>query len=66
MTAIEKIHRYIQRTQIKESDAYQMDLRELMDLAHATAEEPVDIICLTFNYGKAKGYRAAKAEAKKR
>lgn len=43
---------------------YQMNMREMLDLAHTAAETPIDVVCLAFEYGKAKGYRAAKAEVK--
>lgn len=65
MSEIEKMKRYIERTKISNDDFYQMNLIEMMDLAHAAAETPVDIVCLAFDYGKAKGYRAAKAEGRR-
>lgn len=62
MSEIEKMKRYIERTKLNKNDLYQMNMREMLDLAHATAETPVEIVCLAFEYGKAKGYRAAKAK----
>ncbi len=62
MTEIEKMRRYIERTKVGKAGAYQMNLREMLDLAHTAAETPVDVVCLAFEYGRAKGYRAAKAE----
>lgn len=62
MSEIEKMKRYIERTKADKMDAYQMNMREMLDLAHIAVETPVDVICLVFEYGRAKGYRAAKAE----
>ncbi len=66
MTEIEKMKKYIERTKMNVSLAspYQMSVRETLDLAKGAAETPVDIICLAFDYGCAKGYRAAKAEGR--
>lgn len=44
---------------------YQMSMPEMLNLAHSAAKDPIEIISLAFNYGKAKGYRAAKAEVKR-
>lgn len=71
MTAIEKMKGYIDRTQMKESLAtpYSLSLAEVFELAtraNSSIDLSVEMIALAFDYGKAKGYRAAKAEAKKR
>lgn len=65
MSEIEKMKRYIERTKMKADNSYQLNFLELLDLAHATEETPAEIVCLAFDYGKAKGYRAAKAEARR-
>ena len=65
MSEIEKMKRYIERTTREADNSYQMNIREMLDLAHATVETPVEIVCLAFEYGKAKGYRAAKAEGRR-
>lgn len=62
MGEIEKMERYIKRTKASNMNAYQMNLREMLDLAHSAVEAPIDAVCLAFEYGRAKGYRAAKAE----
>lgn len=65
MNEIEKIKRYIERTKIKETGAYKMNLCEAFELAqqaNAVNDPTIEIIALAFQYGKAKGYRAAKAE----
>lgn len=65
MSEIEKMKRYIERTKMEADNSYQMNIREMLDLANATVETPVEIVCLAFEYGKAKGYRAAKAEGRR-
>lgn len=66
MSEIEKIKRYIQRTRLKEDDGYYLNIAEAMELtaeaAHNNSTAVANIINLAFNYGKAKGYRAAQAE----
>lgn len=62
MSEIEKMQRYIKRTKMNKNDRYQMNVAEMLDLSRATRETPVDAVCLAFEYGKAKGYRAAEAE----
>ena len=70
MSEIEKIKRYIERTKMKTSDTgpYAMNMREAFELAHmAGVGDTLSIkaISMAFDYGKAKGYRAAKAEVRK-
>lgn len=65
MTEIEKMKRYIERTKLKPNGKFHMDTAEAFELAAAavqTKDAAFRIIALAFNYGKAKGYRAAKAE----
>ncbi len=64
MSEIEKIQRYIDRTKMDKSRRYQMNITEMFELADAALVTPVDIICVAFDYGRAKGYRAAKAEVR--
>lgn len=64
MTEIEKMKKYIERTKLNKSPSYQMSVCEILSLSHATAETPTDAVCLAFEYGRAKGYRAAKAEGR--
>lgn len=68
MTEIEKIQQYIKRTNMKLSDPhrYAMNMSEAFELAHQARESnlPIDVISPAFNYGLAKGYRAAKKEAR--
>lgn len=65
MSAIEKIKRYIERTHIKPSTKirYQMHMDEMLALKAVAHERGIDSIVLAFEFGEAKGYRAAKAEA---
>lgn len=70
MTEIEKMKRYIERTNMKLSrpTSYAMNMSETFELAHKARGNnlPVDVISLAFDYGRAKGYRAAKAEGRVR
>lgn len=60
MSEIEKIQRYIERTKANISDRYDMGLLEVCELKNAA--DTTDAVYLAFLYGRAKGYRAAKAE----
>lgn len=65
MSEIERMKRYIERTHAKKADGYCLvhsELRELMKMGQASADALFEAVGLAFNYGKAKGYRAAKAE----
>ncbi len=64
MTEIEKMKRYIERTRMSKEPkrAYQMSIAEMLDLAHASQDTPVDAIVMAFNYGCAKAHREAQAE----
>ena len=65
MTEIEKMKKYIERTKLENGGRYKIGLHEAYELARQTCNLnglPIEIIDLAFNYGKAKGYRAAKAE----
>ena len=65
MSEIEKINQYISKRESGEvpiGTRYQMCLGELMALAHMNR---VDAVCLAFDYGRAKGYRAAKADLRR-
>lgn len=69
MTEIEKMKRYIERTKMDKNDRFYLDMAEAFELAVQAYEStslPVDAISLAFKYGKAKGYRAAKAERRAR
>lgn len=65
MSEIEKMQRYIERTPAKNAEGYCLvhsELRELMKIGQASADALFEVVGLAFDYGKAKGYRAAKAE----
>lgn len=65
MSEIERMQRYIERTPTGRSDKYCLvhsELLELMKIGQASADDLFNAVDLAFNYGKAKGYRAAKAE----
>lgn len=65
MSEIEKMKRYIERTPTGREDRYCLmlsELLEIMGMGEASPDGLFDAVGLAFNYGKAKGYRAAKAE----
>lgn len=67
MTEIEKMQKYIERTKLEDGGRYKIGLHEAYELARRAYNLdslPIEIIDLAFNYGKAKGYRAAKAEVR--
>ena len=67
MSEIEKIKRYIERTRLKEDDGYYLGHLEILSLMNEASKDvncAFEAIKTAFNYGKAKGYRAAKAERK--
>lgn len=58
----EKINKYIERTRIeKESSRYVMSFGDLKLFKELSKEDCCAAIVLAFQYGKAKGYRAATA-----
>lgn len=64
MTEIEKIQSYIAQPtsgKFPLSTRYQMGISETLALSRMN---PTDAVCLAFDYGRAKGYRAAKKEAR--
>lgn len=70
MSEIEKMKRYIERTNMNPEKAslYQMSMLEAFELVkqpNGSFNLSIEMISLAFNYGKAKGYRAAKAEVRK-
>lgn len=66
MSEIEKMKRYIKQTNMPHSAfrRYQMNWDDLSGLTQMR-EAFTDAVCLAFDYGMAKGYRAAKAEARR-
>lgn len=65
MTEIEKIKRYIRRTDIpfQTRVRYCMDCTEWLALVHHGPEAVWDAVALAVDYGQAKGYRAGKNAA---
>ncbi|WP_251318637.1 hypothetical protein [Flintibacter muris] len=64
MSEIEKMQRYIERTELPADlhDKYCFCLGELDEVWKFSQTDMFSALCLLFEYGKAKGYRAAKAE----
>ena len=64
MSEIEKMKRYIERTNMNKADNYCLVYSEAVELLHTAtdASSMFEVIALAFDYGKAKGYRAANAK----
>lgn len=64
MSEIEKMKRCIERTKIPDDPRYKFCfcLGELKEVQKLSQVDMFRALCLLFEYGKAKGYRAAKAE----
>lgn len=62
-----RIERYVKVTNMGQLVAgkYDMKLPELFELNEIAEMDSLAALCLAYNYGKAKGYRAAKAEVRK-
>ena len=68
MSKIEKMKWYIERTSMKKAENYYLVYGEAVELYHSARDNYdalLEVIALAFDYGKAKGYRAAKAEVRK-
>ncbi len=64
MSEIEKIQRYIERSNVPCNRRYGASVKETFAMASEMGR--VDAIILAFDYGCAKGYRMAKAEGRTR
>lgn len=66
MNEIERIRRYIDKVKIPNTIAnrYGMPFSEVRALRDKMESDCLSAICFAFTYGRAKGYRAAKAEDK--
>ena len=60
MTEIEKIEKYIKQTKISDKCNYCMRVAEWTAIADKGSR--IDAVGLAFNFGRAKGYRAAMKE----
>lgn len=67
MSEMEKIQQYIQRTKfpVGSKDRYLPTCMELVALQKAWMEDPFHTLFTVFNYGRAKGFRAAQRRAGK-
>lgn len=61
VTHCEEMKHYIDRTPIENRDRYDMRMRDLNTLRDLFSKDPFRAISLAFAFGRAKGYRAAKA-----
>lgn len=66
MSEIEKMKRHIERTHMseKQRNNYAINNLEICALFAVMQEDWFDAICTAYNYGRSKGYRAAKAEVR--
>lgn len=60
MNTIEKIRQYINDSAAPRNEQYDATFKEVFDIASGMG--PVEAVALAFDYGRAKGYQAAKAE----
>lgn len=65
MEVLQSIQDYINHTKVKNAGAYCMCVGELRALHDLSERDLCSAFCLAFDYGRAKGYRAAKAEVRK-
>lgn len=66
MSEIEKMKLYIERTPIGEKTAhnYAIGSTEIGAFFDEIKRDQFNAICMAYNYGRAKGYRAAKAKVR--
>lgn len=64
---LEKIKKYIENTKMHRLPiGTGLNCSELFAFSHNSHDEPFEALVIAFEYGRAKGYRAAKAEQKRR
>lgn len=66
MSEIEKMKRYIERTKLPSGvkDKYCLCVGEMNEVEKYLQSDMFSALCFLFEYGQAKGYRAAKAEGR--
>ena len=65
MSEIEKIQRYIERTRFPQNDYYCLSCQEIEAFHWEISRGSFRAMLTLFDYGRAKGYRMAKAEVRK-
>ena len=63
MSEIEKMRRYIEKYKVPRTPRYDASINEI--IAIASEMSPMEAANFAFVYGRAKGYRAAKAEGRR-
>lgn len=63
MSEREKMQNYILRTKIRNYDRYTIRMNHYHVLLEMAEEDLCNALCFAFDYGMAKGFRAAKKEA---
>ena len=59
---IDKIEQYISSRKIYNRSCYQLTLEELRELKELIGESAMASLCLAFNYVRAQGWQASRAE----
>lgn len=64
---MDRIKKYVERFMKahNRNERYGLYAEDIVEIKNAVLEKPFETICLTFDYGYIKGYRAALAEMKK-
>ncbi|MCM1234386.1 MAG: hypothetical protein NC489_30160 [Ruminococcus flavefaciens] len=67
MEFIEALKLYVERTKMSKGlkEKYNMSTNQMLTLLDFTKSSPMEAIFLAFDYGRAKGYRAAKGEQRR-
>ncbi len=65
MSDLERIERYIKKTKVDERGLYDMLMSDMEAIYQSMQVDVVHAIGLAFDFGKAKGARAARAEARR-
>lgn len=64
MSKIEQIRKYIMATKIPDNEKYGMYLNDMKALYQLGKQDIYAMLSVAFQYGRAKGYRAAKREVR--
>lgn len=65
---MDKIKKYVERFMKahNRNERYGLYVKDIVRIKNVVLEKPFETICLTFDYGFAKGYRSALAEMKEK
>lgn len=65
MTSLQTIEKYIARTNLPQNSRFEASFGDICEIREKARENVYDALFLALEYGRAKGYRMAKAEIKK-